>query len=120
MDVHSWIPARVRPTDDDYPSFDTHATFEDVKNHTENYAKLWQSNKKVNVNTAVAFPGFDNHGCAGWGTGKFAGIDREDGELYRWLWEYYTENKDLLDIVFIASWSDFTEGHEIEPTVKDG
>ena len=35
-------------------------------------------------------------------------------------WDFYNQHKNLIDIVFIASWSDFTEGHEIEPTVKNG
>ena len=28
--------------------------------------------------------------------------------------------KDSLDMMFIASWSDYTEGHEIEPTIENG
>ena len=29
-------------------------------------------------------------------------------------------SRDSLDMMFIASWSDYTEGHEIEPTVENG
>lgn len=29
-------------------------------------------------------------------------------------------SRDSLDMIFIASWSDYTEGHEIEPTVENG
>ena len=120
VDVHSWIVPRVRPMDDTYPYFDNYASFEDVKNYAQTYKALWDSGQKVNVNTAVVTPGFDNRACAGWGTGKFTGFDREDGEVYRWQWDYYNQNKDVIDVMFIASWSDFTEGHEIEPTVKNG
>nr|QGT51249.1 hypothetical protein Firmicute1046_3250 [uncultured Firmicutes bacterium] len=120
VDVHQWIVPRVRPMDDVYPYFDNYASFEDVKNYAQAYKALWESNQKVNVNTAVVTPGFDNRGCAGWGSGKFHGFDREDGEVYRWQWDYYNQNKNLIDVMFIASWSDFTEGHEIEPTVKNG
>jgi hypothetical protein len=36
------------------------------------------------------------------------------------MWKFCLEDKDSLDMMFIASWSDFTEGHEIEPTVENG
>lgn len=120
VDVHQWIVPRVRPMDETHPDFDTYATFEDVKNYAQAYKTLWDNDQKANVNTAVVVPGFDNHACAGWGSGNFSGLDREDGEVYRWQWDYYNQNKDLIDVMFIASWSDFTEGHEIEPTVKNG
>lgn len=120
VDVHSWIVSRTRPMDDNFPYFDSYATFDDVKNYAQTYKQLWEQGKKVNVNTAVVTPGFDNRGCAAWGQGKFHGFDREDGEVYRWQWDFFNQNKNLIDVMFIASWSDFTEGHEIEPTVKNG
>ena len=120
VDVHQWIVPRVRPLDDQYPYFDTYASFEDVKNYAQRYKTLWDSGKKVNVNTAVVTPGFDNRGCAAWGAGTYTGFDRQDGEVYRWQWDFYNQNKENIDVMFIASWSDFTEGHEIEPTVVNG
>lgn len=120
VDVHQWIVPRVRPMDENYPYYDNYATLEDVQNYAQAYKQLWDRGQKVNVNTAVVTPGFDNRGCAGWGSGKYLGLDRADGEVYRWQWDFYNQNKNQIDVVFIASWSDFTEGHEIEPTVKNG
>ena len=120
VDVHSWIVPRVRPMDENYPYFDSYASFDDVKQYARTYKQLWDQGKKVHVNTAVVAPGFDNRACAAWGQGKFHGFDRLDGEVYRWQWEFFNQNKNQIDVMFIASWSDFTEGHEIEPTIKNG
>nr|QGT51257.1 hypothetical protein Firmicute1046_3330 [uncultured Firmicutes bacterium] len=117
VDVHSWIALRLRPRDGVHTAFDKYATTDDVMAYNEKFSALWKSGKKVHLNTAVVTPGFDNHGCAGWGAGTFTGIERDGGELYRRQWQFDLQNKDLLDVIFIASWSDFTEGHEIEPTV---
>ena len=84
VDVHQWIVPRVRPMNESlYPYYDNYATIEDVQNYAQAYKKLWDNGQKVNVNTAVVTPGFDNRGCAGWGAGTFLGIDRADGEVYR-------------------------------------
>lgn len=120
VDVHSWIAPRPRPIDGTFPYWDTYATTDDVLKYNEEYSKLWTANKKINVNTACVTPGFDNRGCAAWGGGKYYGIDRDGGELYSKQWDYFIQNKNMIDLMFIASWSDFTEGHEIEPTKKYG
>lgn len=120
VDVHSWIALRLRPRDSMHNTFDKYATSDDVMAYNTKFSSLWKNGRKAHLNTAVVTPGFDNHGCAGWGAGTFTGIGRENGELYRRQWQFDVENKDLLDVVFIASWSDFTEGHEIEPTVVHG
>lgn len=120
VDVHSWIAPRLRPRDSLHPSFDKYATSDDVLAYDEKFSSLWKNGKKAHINTAVVTPGFDNHGCAGWGEGLFSGIDRDGGELYRRQWQFVLQNRDLTDVIFIASWSDFTEGHEIEPTVLHG
>ncbi|MEG1879724.1 MAG: discoidin domain-containing protein, partial [Oscillospiraceae bacterium] len=120
VDVHQWIVPRIRPMDEKYPYFDKYASFDDVKNYAQDYKKLWDKGEKVNVNTAVVTPGFDNRGCAAWGDGTYHGFDREGGEVYKWQWDFYNKNKEQIDVMFIASWSDFTEGHEIEPTVVNG
>ena len=36
------------------------------------------------------------------------------------MWKFCMAEKDSLDMMFIASWSDYTEGHEIEPTIENG
>lgn len=120
VDVHSWIAPRLRTDLEKYPYWDTYATKEDVLSYVEEYAQLALQDKKANVNSAVVAPGFDNRGCAAWGAGKYHGFDREDGAVYREMWDYFNSIRDSLDVMFIASWSDFTEGHEIEPTLKNG
>ena len=65
-------------------------------------------------------PGMDNRGCAGWGRGHFYYIPRNNGETYQSMWKFCMAEKDSLDMMFIASWSDYTEGHEIEPTIENG
>ena len=120
VDVHSWITPRLRLRDSTRPSFDKYATSDDVLAYNKTFSSLWKKGKKAHLNTAVVTPGFDNHACAGWGDGIFSGIDRENGVLYRNQWQFALQNKDLLDVIFIASWSDFTEGHEIEPTIAHG
>jgi len=63
------------------------------------------------------WPGFDDRGCWGWGDGpRF--IPRLDGEVYRYLWERAIACG--YPVVQIASWNDWFEGHNIEPSVEFG
>ena len=123
VDVFSWIAPKYRTDRKAYLQWDKYGTLQDNIDFLDKYQEMWKTEEKNNVNVATIWPGFDNRGCADWGGGTFAVNDRMDGDLYRILWNYYVDNEelmDLIDIMFIASWSDFTEGHEIEPTVANG
>lgn len=118
----SWLPARVRPMDKKYPFWDNYALSEDVIEWMKPFRdSVWNSpNPEFRIKSGFVMPGMDNRGCAGWGKGIFYYIPRENGNIYRKMWEFNLKSKDKLDMIFIASWSDYTEGHEIEPTIENG
>lgn len=118
----AWLPARVRPMDSKYPNYDYYATQEDVIEFMKPFRdSIWMSDYyKYDIKSGFVMPSMDNSGCAGWGRGHFFMIPREQGETYERMWQFNMESKDSLDMMFIASWSDYTEGHEIEPTIENG
>ncbi|SDD25811.1 glycoside hydrolase family 71/99 protein [Niabella drilacis] len=125
MSPTAWIPPRVRRIDAGHPYWDNYATREDVLRSMEPFkAKVWDqprdSGGSALIRSGFVTPGMDNRGCGGWGRGHFFYISREGGQLYDDLWKYNLASGDNLDMMFIASWSDYTEGHEIEPTVENG
>lgn len=117
-----WIPARVRPMDEKYPYWDNYAETRDLIEFMKPFRdSIWLSDRaSYVVKSGFAMPGMDNSGCAGWGRGHFFYIPRHEGQTYRQMWDFCMESADSLDMMFIASWSDYTEGHEIEPTVENG
>ncbi len=117
-----WIPARVRTLDPEHPLWDNYATEEDVIEFLKPFRdSVWMSPESTFViKSGFAMPGMDNRGCAGWGRSHFFCIPRNGGETYESMWRFCLESRDSLDMMFIASWSDYTEGHEIEPTVENG
>ena len=115
-----WVPERVRnAVEDGVSGFDVYGTKEDCLSYLELLKQTFITDKEIPLRNSVVSPGMDNRSCAGWGD-KYKYIDRESGELYKALWEYNVQNRDYLDVVYIASWNDYTEGHQIEPTVEDG
>lgn len=117
-----WIPARVRERDSIYPLWDNYAKVEDLLEFMKPFRdSVWlSSNPDFVVKSGFAMPGMDNRGCAGWGRGHFFLIPRHEGLTYDMMWNFCMESADSLDMMFIASWSDYTEGHEIEPTEENG
>lgn len=118
----AWIPARVRPMDAEHATCDFWASQDDVLRFLQPFRdSIWLSNNPAYpVKSGFVIPGMDNHGCGGWGHSKFYEIDRYNGKLYDAMWQYNMQYRDHLDMMFIASWSDYTEGHEIEPTMENG
>lgn len=115
-----WVPERVRNAiENNIPEFDVYGTKEDCISYLELLKQTFIADKEIPLRNSVVSPGMDNRSCAGWGD-KYKYIDRESGQLYKALWEYNVQNRDYLDVVYIASWNDYTEGHQIEPTVEDG
>lgn len=117
-----WIPARVRLRDAAYPLWDNYAVEDDLIEFMKPFRdSVWlSSDPSYTVKCGFAMPGMDNRGCAGWGRGHFFLIPRNGGATYEDMWKFCMESKDSLDMMFIASWSDYTEGHEIEPTIENG
>ena len=117
-----WIPARVRTQDEQHPYWDNYAETEDLIAFMEPFRdSVWASDMaSYKIKSGFVMPGMDNRGCAGWGRGHFFLIPRNEGLTYRTMWDFCMESADSLDMIFIASWSDYTEGHEIEPTVENG
>lgn len=118
----AWLPARVRPMDKEYPFWDYYATQDDVIEFMKPFRdSLWVNPKKdYPLKSGFVMPGMDNRGCAGWGRGHFFYIPRNGGRTYEEMWKFNLNNRNVLDMIFIASWSDYTEGHEIEPTKENG
>ena len=82
---------------------------------------IWHSNNPAyTIKSGFAMPGMDNRGCAGWGRGHFYYIPRNEWRnLPKYVEVLYGgERQSGHDV--IASWSDYTEGHEIEPTIENG
>ena len=118
----AWLPARVRPMDKEHAQWDNYATQEDIIEFMKPFRdSIWHRNDaRFVIKSGFAMPGMDNRGCAGWGRGHFFYMPRNNGETYKSMWEFCMADKDSLDMMFIASWSDYTEGHEIEPTLENG
>lgn len=116
----AWLPARVRAKDSAHPNWDNYATQEDVIEFMKPFRDSIWNNAFYAIRSGFAMPGMDNSGCAGWGRGHFYYIPRNNGETYASMWKFCTVEKDKLDMMFVASWSDYTEGHEIEPTIENG
>ncbi len=117
-----WLPARVREMDAAHPHWDHYAEPDDAIRFLEPFRdSVWRSaDPTYTLKAGFVTPGMDNSGCAGWGGQHYYLIPRDGGRTYERMWEYTLASRDSLDLVFIASWSDYTEGHEIEPTLENG
>lgn len=117
---YGWVPERVRSAQAaGFKDFDVYGTREDAVSYLQMLKRTFINNPDIPLRNSVVSPGMDNRPCAGWGD-KFKYMDRDEGQLYRDMWEFNVLNRDYLDVVYIASWNDYTEGHQIEPTVEDG
>jgi len=121
MSPTAWIPPRLHAAEKKYPSWNFYGTPADVNGFMSSYKVMWKDTSvHVPLQSGFVVPGMDNRGCAGWGHDIFYLIPRDSGQYYNNFWQYNMEAKDKLDMMFIASWSDFTEGHEIQPTIENG
>jgi hypothetical protein len=66
---------------------------------------------------AGVWPGFNDTGVSGWGSGNRIIEDRED-KLYALTWEYALKNNP--EWISITTWNDWNEGSNIEPGIKKG
>lgn len=116
-----WIPFRVRDAvAAGLDLWDVYATREDCIAYLDTLlAHVRENRDTYKLCISVAGPGMDQRGCAAWGR-PICLIDRDSGAVYNAMWEYNVAHRDEIDVVFLASWNDYNEGHEIEPTLENG
>lgn len=71
----------------------------------------WQEGK-IDYWVGGAYPGFDDHGCWGWGNGPRV-VDRRGTKEYEDTWNEVLRYKP--PFIQISTWNDFEEGTTIEP-----
>ncbi|MBU3666488.1 MAG: hypothetical protein FGM15_11525 [Chthoniobacterales bacterium] len=113
-----WKPATERATNSlIYQKWgDERDATEFARAHVEGMLK----NTNDRVNMAGVMPGFDNKYNAAWGQWIVELLDRKGGLTYSNVWEQYLRDRDVIDAVFIPTWSDHTEGSGIEPMTDYG
>lgn len=119
--IFGWIPTRVRDglMSNEYNKWDRYATTEDAIEYLKVLHKGFKDNTfKANISSVN--PEMDNRACASWDKHDLSHIPRNEGKTYSEMWKYNTENKEDVDIMYIVSWNDYTERHQIEPTLVDG
>lgn len=119
--IFGWIPTRVRNgiSTEKYCSWDRYATTQDSVNYLNTLRDAMnETNSRVHV--GCVNPAMDNRACASWNKHDLSCILRDSGKTYEEMWKNHLEHPNDADIVYIVSWNDYTEGHQIEPTVTDG
>lgn len=119
--IFGWIPTRVRDglATEKFSSWDRYATKEDAEKYVDALYKAMDiTESKLHI--SCVNPEMDNRACASWNKYDLSYISRESGETYESMWKKNLEHKEDADIIYIISWNDYTECHQIEPTLKDG
>lgn len=128
--VYPWT-VDARPSGADDPELkslraqrthDKYSGLADVLSYRQRMLELMggrRLNAAFPVRVGSVLPGMDNRPCAGWGQ-HLSYIASNAGDTQRKLWELYAAKRDRVDIVFIATWNDFTEGTAIQPSVEHG
>lgn len=116
-----WVPFRIRDAvADGLDLWDVYATKEDCIAYLETLRQYVNKHRDIyKALISIVTPGMDHRGCTAWGR-QISYIKRGNGEIYEAMWQYNVEHKDDVNAVFISSWNDYNEGHEIEPTVENG
>lgn len=119
--IFGWIPTRVRNglVTQDFCHWDRYALTEDT---VEYLNVLREAARKVHSKVRISSvnPQMDNRACASWNKFDLSCIPRENGRTYEEMWKNNVEHREDVDIVYIVSWNDYTERHQIEPTLTDG
>ncbi len=119
--IFGWIPTRLRSglETDAYSAWDRYATTEDACAYLDVLRKAMQdTNSRVRI--GCVNPAMDNRACASWDKHDLSHIPRAEGETYEQMWKSHVAHPDEEDIVYVVSWNDYTESHQIEPTLNDG
>lgn len=119
--IFGWIPTRVRNglATEQFKAWDRYALAEDSIAYLEVLrTAMKDTNSKVHI--SCVNPEMDNRACASWNKHDLSCIPRADGSTYEEMWKKNVKHKQEIDIVYIVSWNDYTERHQIEPTLNDG
>lgn len=114
-DYHGHVKEQYWDVSDNlYPWLDVNGEFLD-----RFYAEAQKQKQagRIDAVAGLVYPGFDNTGVWGWGSGPFI-TPRENGAFYERSWQKALAQ----DIRFlqIATWNDFGEGATLEPAVEYG
>jgi hypothetical protein len=74
-------------------------------------------NELADFHIPGVWPGFDDIAVWGWGDGPRL-MPRYDGQLYQNTWQWAID--DNLPVIQVATWNDWFEGTNIEPSVEFG
>jgi hypothetical protein len=119
--VFGWAPPGVRRAGvAGLRDWDRYATLTDAVRYLETLiASFADTYGPTALRISSVTPGSDNRPCAGWGR-DLSTLSREGGQTYRAMWDCNVRHRSKIDAVYIVSWNDYTEGHQIEPTMEDG
>lgn len=116
-----WTTPMLREDPVHYPYWDEYALTEDCVEYVQTQVQSFLDYAMdFDLNVSSVSPGFDNRSCASWAAWSLSYMDRDAGEVYRMMWEENVANKDWVDAIIIATWNDFTENTQIQPTVEMG
>ena len=119
--MFGWIPTRVREglADDGFKSWDRYAVLQDSRDYLDALYKAF-GEKGCRVRIGSVNPEMDNRACASWNKHDLSHIPRERGKTYEGMWESLVDNSSQVDVAYIVSWNDYTESHQVEPTLQEG
>jgi autotransporter-associated beta strand protein len=110
---YGWKPATERPITS--AIYKAQGDERDAKEYARAHVAGMLKATNDRVNMAGVMPGFDNKFNAAWGQFAVELLDRKSGLTYTEVWEQYLRDRDVIDAVLVATWSDHTEGTGIEP-----
>ncbi len=119
--IFGWIPTRVRNglETEAFGKWDRYATAEDAVAYLDALRKAAaETGSRVRIHSVN--PEMDNRACASWNKFDLSHIPRSQGRTYEEMWKYNLKHREETDVVYIVSWNDYTERHQIEPTLQDG
>lgn len=119
--VFGWAPPGVRRAGTaGLREWDRYATLTDAVRYLKTLIASFEDTRRpIAPRISSVTPGSDNRPCAGWGR-DLSTLSREAGQTYRAMWDCNVRHRSKIDAVYIVSWNDYTEGHQIEPTMEDG
>ena len=110
---YGWKPATERPITS--AIYKAQGDERDAKEYARAHVAGMLKATNDRVNMAGVMPGFDNKFNAAWGQYAVELLDRKNGLTYTEVWDQYLRDRDVIDAVLVATWSDHTEGTGIEP-----
>ncbi|XP_070579553.1 uncharacterized protein [Ptychodera flava] len=113
-----WVPSRLRPTPSNMKHWDYYGNLQDTITYQTNVSSFGEEcvkRKECIMWCGSVSPGFDNRGCAGWGsTLKYlprTDLTNHTKLLYDAQWEAISQTE--IDLVVVATLNDFPEATTI-------